>query len=178
MARPGQELGGPASSIRFLETTEQTGGERVVVEVAYRGTADRPPPHLHPSQEERFEVLEGEVQALVEGERLTLRPGATLTVPAGTVHEMWSEAPARQRWETRPALRTERFFETVWGLQAAGRTDANGIPSKAQMALSLRHFAPEFRLASPPPAVQAVAFPILGLVARARGLSPEYPSSR
>lgn len=174
MARAGDELRGTGGSIKFIETTEQSDGERVVVEITYSGGPDRPPAHFHPSQTEHFEVIEGEIEAVVDGERHVLRAGDTLDIPPGAVHEMHSEHGARQRWETTPALRTERFFETIWGLQQDGHTDARGVPSKLQMALTLRHFAPEFRLAKPPGVVQAVAFPLLAALARARGLKPEH----
>ncbi len=54
---------------------------------------------------------------------------------------MWSEGGARQRWETTPALRTERFFEIVWGIQNAV---AEGRPPPE---LDLDEFSAEFRLA-------------------------------
>ena len=41
---------------------------------------------------------------------------------------MWNPGPGRARavWQTRPALRTEAFFEMVWGLaQKANANDAD-----------------------------------------------------
>lgn len=169
---------GTDSSIEFVETTADSGGERVVVEISYTGTGTRPPAHYHPSQEEHFEVLEGEIHALVDGVERTLRAGDEVTVPPGAVHEMWTNTPSRQRWETRPALHTERFFETVWGLQQDGHTEEGGMPSKLQMALTVRHFSQEFRLISPPQMIQSVVFPTLSRLARARGLKPEYEPRR
>lgn len=174
MARAGQTLEGVATAITFMETAADTGGERVTVEIAYRAGSGRPPAHFHPSQTERFEVLDGEILALVDGTEHALHRGDELVIPPGTVHEMWSPKGGRQRWTTSPALGTERFFETVWGLQADGKTDGSGVPSKLQMALTLRRFSDEFRLASPPAAVQAVVLPALAAIARARGLEPEY----
>ena len=49
-----------------------------------------PPPHFHPDQDERFEVVEGELTAVVDGKQRTLRPGETLEVPRGAVHRMWN----------------------------------------------------------------------------------------
>jgi mannose-6-phosphate isomerase-like protein (cupin superfamily) len=48
----------------FLETNEETGGERTLVEVAPGGT----PPHYHKTYEEHFEVLRGELEVHVGGE--------------------------------------------------------------------------------------------------------------
>lgn len=174
MARAGDELKGIGSSLRFVETTEESDGERVVVEITYAGGGGRPPVHFHPSQDERFEVLEGEIHAVLDGEERVLRPSDTLEVPAGTHHEMWAAERSRQRWETRPALKTETFFETLWGLQQDGRTNEKGVPGLPQMALTLRYFSDEFRLGSPPAAVQAILLPMLAAVARVQGRRPTY----
>jgi hypothetical protein len=36
-------------------------------------------------------------------------------VPAGAVHQMAADPPARLKWDVRPALRTAEFFETLYG---------------------------------------------------------------
>jgi quercetin dioxygenase-like cupin family protein len=173
MAEPGQEIEGFDSTIRFLETTADSGGERVVIEISYSGTGGKPPSHLHPSQEEHFEVLEGEIHAKVGEVEHTLRPGDTLDIPAGTPHQMWCEVPSRQRWTTTPAQKTERFFETLWGLQQDGKTGA-AMPSLPQTALTLRHFSEEFRLTSPPEPLQDLLTMPLAALARLAGKEPEY----
>jgi hypothetical protein len=167
MATPGQEIAGYGSTIKFVETGSP---ERVVVEIAYRGDGVKPPEHFHPKQEERFEVLEGEINVLLDGEHRVIRPGDTLTVPAGTPHQMWADEPSRQRWETKPARNTERFFETMWGLQQDGKLGGDPKRAKLQMALTMRHFRREIRVTKPPAAALAAA----AVLARARGMKPEY----
>jgi hypothetical protein len=93
--------------------------DALVMEASYPGDAPFPPEHFHPSQEERFEVLEGTMIARVEGEERTFD---TLTVPAGTVHTMRADGPARMRWEVRPALRTAEFFELLYAGQISDIT--------------------------------------------------------
>jgi mannose-6-phosphate isomerase-like protein (cupin superfamily) len=144
MPEPGQEIEGAGSRLRFVETAESSGGERVVVEVAYDGAGSPPPVHLHPSQEERFEVLEGEMHVVVDGERAVRRAGERYVIPAGAEHSMWAEGAARQRWETAPALRTDAFLETAWGFQT--RT-----PSPEEVGAFLERFAEEVRFVGPPP---------------------------
>lgn len=178
MAEPGQTIEGFDSAITFVETTAQSGGERVVVEISYAGSGIRPPVHFHPSQEEHFELLEGEIHAIVGAAEQTLRPGDELRIPAGTPHQMWCEVPSRQRWTTSPALRTERFFETLWGLQQNGKLGLEPGPSKQQMALTMQHFRPEFRLSEAPVPLPALTLPLIGLLARAKGLKPELEGSR
>lgn len=173
MAERGQRIEGFDSTIEFVETTATSGGERVVVEISYAGSGTRPPSHLHPTQSERFEALEGEIHTRVGDEERTLRPGDTLDIPPATPHQMWCDVPSRQRWTTTPAQKTERFFETMWGLQQDGKT-GGPIPSLPQTALTLRHFSDEFRLASPPEPLQELLTMPLAALARLAGKKPEY----
>jgi hypothetical protein len=55
-------IAGYGSTITFVEASS----EHVVVEIAYDGNGLKPPTHLHPKQEERFEVLEGEIDVLLD----------------------------------------------------------------------------------------------------------------
>lgn len=84
------------------------------MEAAYEGTGPLPPPHHHPSQEERFTVLEGRVRTIIAGEPRIYEAGESFDVPAGTTHQMGGEGPARIHWEVRPALRTAEFFERAY----------------------------------------------------------------
>lgn len=62
------------------------------VEASY-GHATKPPPkHLHPDQDERFEVLSGELRVRHGENEVTLGPGETIEIPRGTAHQMWSTA--------------------------------------------------------------------------------------
>jgi hypothetical protein len=74
-----------------------------------------PPTHLHPNQAEHFEVLEGSMRAIVDGEERVFGAGETIDVPVGTPHQMGADEPTRMRWEVRPALRTAEFFERLYG---------------------------------------------------------------
>jgi hypothetical protein len=55
------------------------------------------PPHLHPRQEERWSVLEGEVRFQLGKDKRVLRPedGEVIVAP-GTVHALDSAAAARE----------------------------------------------------------------------------------
>jgi quercetin dioxygenase-like cupin family protein len=84
------------------------------MEATYGGTGQFPPAHFHPSQDERFEVLEGAVRAILDGEERRYEAGDVFEIRAGTVHQLAADPPARLRWEVRPALRTAEFFETIY----------------------------------------------------------------
>ena len=129
MASEGQELHGSGLTLTILEL----GPELLVMDAAYDGTGLMPPEHYHPSQEERFTILEGRMRTIVDGNEVVQDKGSTFTVPAGTRHQMVAESgPARMRWEVRPALRMAEFFETLF----SGKAGEN----------FLTEFSPEFRL--------------------------------
>jgi quercetin dioxygenase-like cupin family protein len=115
VAHAGQELGSDAFRLRLVKTGAETDGELLEMEAAYGGDGVLPPEHLHPKQVERFEVLEGKVRAIIDGDERRYEAGDVFEVPAGTPHQMAGDGPARMRWEVRPALRTAEFFETLLG---------------------------------------------------------------
>ena len=86
----------------------------LVMEAAYSGEGGLPPEHFHPRQDEHFEVLEGSVRAVINGEERRYGAGDTFDVPAGTAHQMGGAGVARVHWEVRPALRTAEFFERAY----------------------------------------------------------------
>ena len=109
------------------------------MEASYSGEGPMPPSHLHPSQAERFEVLEGTMRAIVDGEERVYEMGESFDVPLATPHQMAAEGPTRMRWEVRPALRTAEFFERLYG---------QGPGSAGEMGESFfGEFEDEFRLA-------------------------------
>jgi quercetin dioxygenase-like cupin family protein len=112
MAHSGQELEA-ANGVRLRLVSIED--ELLEMEARYPGDGQLPPEHLHPRQDEHFEVLEGNVRAVVDGEERIYEAGEAFDVPAGTPHQMAAESPARFRWEVRPALRTAEFFETLYG---------------------------------------------------------------
>jgi quercetin dioxygenase-like cupin family protein len=138
----GQEIEGwGGMRLRFVRTAAETDGELLEMEAFYAGGADAPPPHVHPRQTERFEVLEGSFRAVVDGVERRYETGDVFEVPAGTPHQMAAEVPSRLLWQVRPALRTAEFFE---GLYGTGPDSMQGASSPAEF---LRRFADEFRLA-------------------------------
>jgi hypothetical protein len=112
LAHAGQEIEGfGGMRLRLLQTDD----ELLAMEASYSGEAGMPPEHLHPSQQERFEILEGTMRTIVDGEERVYEAGESFEVPAGTPHQMAAEGPTRTRWEVRPALRTAEFFERLYG---------------------------------------------------------------
>jgi quercetin dioxygenase-like cupin family protein len=70
----------------FRATASDTGGAAVVVETFVKPGGCVAAAHIHPYQEERFEVLAGAVGFRLGREQRVVGPAARLTVPAGTPH--------------------------------------------------------------------------------------------
>lgn len=163
-------------SIRFVSTGRDTAGQLLHMEATYRAHSTEPAAHYHPHQVEDFTVLAGELTVQIHGQTRTLQPGDTLHVPQNTVHSMWnaSDTETRLDWQIRPALDTEVFFRTTFGLAADGRTGPDGMPPFLQTVLLARHFSSVFRLAKPPRLVQQLIFGALSPIAYLAGYRPTY----
>jgi len=53
------------------------------VEGTWTPRGSPPPPHLHPAQDEEFEVQSGRLTAVIDGVKRELGPGDTLEIPRG-----------------------------------------------------------------------------------------------
>jgi len=133
MARAGQAISNPVSGerVEYRQTSAATGGELLqwvhVLEPGRRVPAD----HVHWAQEERFEILSGTATVRLGKRTLILNPGDDLVIPAGTAHGLRNEGTDQLRVLTdlRPAMRTEHYFETVFGLDHDGKVDKRGLPN-------------------------------------------------
>lgn len=84
-----------------------------------------PPPHVHPHQDEDYEVLAGRFELLVDGQWCTLTPGESVSVPVGALHTFRNRSGETVRVRNRhtPAIRFEDFIErTCRTLRSAGLT--------------------------------------------------------
>lgn len=128
---------GPGTTLRVLAHD----AAELVFEASYAGGGTPPPAHLHPAQDERFEIRAGEMQAIVGGERIALAASEVLEIPRETVHQMWNEGEAEATviWRTSPAGRTLEWFREIAALlRGEGREDPSTL---------LADYADVFRLA-------------------------------
>src|SRR5579884_466073 len=137
--------------IVFRKTAQDTNGELVEVEAFYQPGSEAPPAHIHPEQEEYFEVLAGSIHTRVDGHEKVYHVGEAFRIPAGVPHTMWngSEAETRLLWQTRPALHTDAFFEIMWGLAQDGKTNRAGLPNLLQLSVIMQQYQREFRPVKP-----------------------------
>jgi quercetin dioxygenase-like cupin family protein len=183
MAHRGETIENPLTGerITFLKTTADTNGRSFEFEfVAPPGWSV--PEHIHPHQQERTEMVSGELSGRVAGEEFRLLPGEVRVVPSGVVHA-WrnpsEEEEIRFSVEFSPALKMESDFETAWALARDGKATKAGLPKNPlQLVVFANEHKDEVFLTRPPIPVQKSLFAILGLLApvgRLLGYGATYP---
>ena len=155
MARTGDTIEHPVTGerIEFLTTAQDTGGESLRMELLVEPRGFAAAEHVHPRQDERFEILSGTLRYRVVGVEREADAGDTLVIPKGVPHvwENGGDEDLRMILEFRPALRSEQFFESYFGLGQDGKTDPKtGLPNPIRMAVLLNEFRDEIHLARPP----------------------------
>jgi mannose-6-phosphate isomerase-like protein (cupin superfamily) len=181
MARAGETINNPVTGERFTwrQVAADTDGRLVMGEMVLPPGGFVTAEHVHPNQEERYEILAGELTVRLDGREQAVGPGDRVVVPVGRPHVWWNAGPedVRFRCEVTPALHFEAFIETLFGLASDGKTDPKGLPNPLQLAVLMRTYQEEVRLARPSPAIQALLFGPLAIIGRLVGYRSSYPRS-
>ena len=170
MAQSGEQLHNPVTEeqLVFRRTAADTDGELLEFDWCFPAGGSVPS-HVHPAQEERFEVLSGRAWFRVAGRRLAANLGDEVAVPRGKVHR-WGNAGADELWariQFRPALRTEQLFEKLFAFAANVRVDRDRSPNLRQLALLLDEFRDEMQMPwMPAPMQRALIAPVAALARR------------
>jgi mannose-6-phosphate isomerase-like protein (cupin superfamily) len=175
MVRRGDVVWNPLTGEKalVLESADETAGARMVAEFAVEEGGFVPGgEHVHDNSAEHFEVLEGRITFVVDGEERTVEAGEQITVERGRWHRWWNagEGEVRARVRVEPSLRFKEAILVIWGLCADGHTNEKGTPSPLLGALFASRYRDEIRFRPPPQLVQRVLFPLLAGIARRRGM--------
>jgi len=166
-----------AGTVKFIKTAADTRGELLEMEATYNTAVDLVPEHYHPYQDEHIEVLAGMVSVHLKGQERTYVTGENFDFPRNVPHGFLGAAgseEARILCQIRPALDSETFFETVYGLVSDGKMKDTGIPNFFQLAVIFRAFNDELHLTKPPRIVQKILFGILAPIGRLLGYQARY----
>jgi quercetin dioxygenase-like cupin family protein len=106
------------------EVTEAAGdsnGQFVGMNFVLPPNAVPPPPHVHPTQTEEFEVVEGPFELMVDGVWRTLETGEKASVPPRVVHTFRNKSAATRIVHSKhsPPGRFEDFIEHLCRLLPA-----------------------------------------------------------
>ena len=178
MIHAGDTIENPVTGerIEFLQTSQETAGEAVLVEVTVEPRGAVAAAHAHPYQTERFEMLEGVVTFRVAGREIEAHAGDTLVVEPGQAHTFWNrgDEAARFRCTVRPALQFEGLIETMFALAADGKTNGKGMPNPLRLAVIANAHFDDVRLPFPPAWMQRVGLALGAPLGRLAGYRPQY----
>ncbi|TML73006.1 MAG: cupin domain-containing protein [Actinobacteria bacterium] len=181
MISAGDTIHNPITGERlvFRKTSRETGGQAVVIETFVQPNGFVAAAHVHPSQEERFEILRGSVGFKVGRKKLVAGPGQRLTVPAGTPHKFWNAGDDEAHFvcEVRPALQFESLIETMFSLAADGKTNRKGMPNPLRLAVIANAHFDTVQLPFPPALVQKLGLAVGAPLGRVLGYGATYVPS-
>jgi mannose-6-phosphate isomerase-like protein (cupin superfamily) len=174
----GDVIENPVTGVRivFRKTADETGGRVVIVETFVQPNGFVVAAHVHPGQEERFEILRGAVGFRIGRKLTVLGPGRRLTVPAGTPHRFWNAGGEVAHFvcEVRPALQFESLLETMFTLAANGKTNRKGMPNLLRLAVIANAHFDTVRLPFPPAIVQRIGLVLVAPAGRLLGYETTY----
>jgi quercetin dioxygenase-like cupin family protein len=167
----------PAMGARivFRDTAAETNGELLRIDFFVKPATVVLHEHLHPVQEERFEVVSGRMEGRIDGDARTADAGTVIVNKPGTPHAWWNagDEEAHLVVEFRPALKTETLFETSFALAQQGKVRASGLPKNPlQLAVIYDEYKNETSAAKP---YQRLAMTILAPIGRLLGYRARYP---
>jgi quercetin dioxygenase-like cupin family protein len=185
MAYTGQVIENPVSGerITFRRTSADTNGELLEFDIELTPDGHVPGMHVHPAQEERFEVLAGELEFRLGKNTIVAKAGDRILVPAGTPHKFRNVGAETAHFvcEVSPALGFEQLLETMFSLAADGKVNRKGMPNPLRLAVIARHHFDDVRLPFPPAWLQRLGLALGAPLGRLLGFeatyTPEAPSA-
>jgi quercetin dioxygenase-like cupin family protein len=182
MAYAGQTIQNPVSGerITFRKTAADTGGELLELDLELTPDGAVPGMHVHPAQEERFELVSGRVRFRKGLRKIDADPGDVVVVEPGKAHKFQNlgHEGAVMRVQIRPALQMESLLETAVALAEDGKVTKKGMPKPLDLALFVREFKDEVRGPGSPGWVQRASLAPLAYIARRRGRAERYAPAR
>lgn len=178
MIRAGDTIENPVTgeTLVFEKTAAETDGEYVRFECIVQPSGFVAAAHVHPFQQEHFQVIEGAVTFRVDGQEITASPGDCILVAAGRKHQFWNatDREARFACEVRPALAFEQLIETMFSLAQDGKTNRKGMPNPLRLAVIARAHFDTVRLPFPPAWTQRIGLALGAPLGRLLGYGPTY----
>ncbi len=173
-------------------SAEETGGEFVRFELTLypreradepeaalhhrRWPIDFPTEHVHPNQDERWEVLRGGLYVSTGGTEKQLGEGEAVTLPAGVPHRIWNplDEPSRVGLEFHPAHDAQSLTETLFVLAQLGEITETGQLHPLQLAVTQAAHPDHLYLTAIPRSLQRVLVGVLAPIGRRAGYRPVY----
>ena len=161
MIRAGDSIENPVTGERlvFRKTSRETGGQAVVIETFVQPNGFVAAAHLHPSQEERFEVFRGSVGFKIGRKKASQAPasGSPFRPARRTSSGMRATKRRTSCTKSGPALQFESLLETMFALATDGKTNRKGMPNPLRLAVIANAHFDTVQLPFPPALLQRIA---------------------
>lgn len=130
------------SVYEITESSADSSGEPLEMELDLPAHGWAPQPHVHPSLTEEYEVLEGSLDVMVGKKWRTLSAGESASVPPGTVHTFRTgDHPVRVRNTHSPSLDFEPYvIRLCSAAKQRNLGDLSGVRSLLYIAVLVREF--------------------------------------
>ncbi|MFN8348727.1 MAG: cupin domain-containing protein [Spirosomataceae bacterium] len=162
--------------LEFNRLREQTFGQRSEGIVTLSAGKKGPPAHVHTKQLEGFEVISGQMIAVVNGKQIIANAGDTVLVQAGEAHTFrngsHSEPMVAKFWYE-PALNIEWMLQTMGedAMQNGGDWAKVPLLPTAYLMYQMRK---EYRMAGMPFWLQDALLGLMAGIAKFTGAAKKY----
>jgi len=190
MGTAGQVFENPLTGERmvFRKTAGDTNGTLLEIEFFIKPhTGKGLGAHIHPSFDERFEIITGSACYMIGHDEYPATTGDVVVLPKAIAHvHPWNAdndiLHVRQVIQfSKPAwpmlVSIEAFLETLYALAQQGKVGKNGLPKNfLQTVVVAQAIQPATYVAGLPVALQRSLFGALAAIGRARGYKAYYPA--
>lgn len=162
-------------TFKFLETAQDTNGERVTIEVTLNSKGRTVDDHIHLIQDETFKVSSGRLTYFVNGEKHYLGAGEVVTLPKNMLHNHYNthDEPVVYTQTISPCLDIDYFIENLIGMINDGKVKNGKLPF-LQAMVTLKHLDSPSLLANLPRGFQKGLASVLAPIARLMGYRAIY----
>ena len=162
----------------FLKTGAETNGKLLQIDCISPPTTMRDPEHIHPFQENKFEIISGMCTFSIDGNERIATAGNVITIPPKVRHYFWnpSDTDAHYIQEFRPALTIDSFFDTFFALSRDDKLNEKGIPNFFHASLIMLKHKNDIRVISPPWIIQYFTYIMLASIGKLMGYRADYHS--
>lgn len=152
-------------TITFVKTSKDTEGAFTEIICTIPAGKKGPPPHLHPLQDEIFEVIEGKLELSANGKKIVLEQGQSFNVTANKAHTFSNPHDRETKFKAtyKPALDIDYIL--VQGFEAINsqpNPDKPGFQMMVDFDFMLREIHGQYKFAG----AAGIIFTILAAIAR------------
>jgi len=152
-------------TIAFVKTGKDTDGAFTEVICTIPAGQEGPPPHIHPLQDEIFEVIEGKLELSANGKKIVLEEGQSFNVTANTAHTFSNPLAKETKFRAtyKPALDIDYLLVQGFdSLNSQPNPDKPGFQMMVDFDYILKQIQGQYRFAGAP----AIIFSIFASIAR------------